>query len=419
MAQKTELSAAEGQRRPRDRKQLILRAASELFCESGYYAVGVDDIAAKVGITGGAIYRHFADKHDLLAQVVFEGIDHIEAAVEQEGATTDGPAALRGMLRGLAANALDWRDYPLLWQRESRHLSGDEQARLRHLFRAVAEHAGQVLRSVRSELSRRDSDLLVWSTFAVYASPAFHRVKLRRTRFESLLYEMGLAVCSSRSVRPGAKMNGAVGSRTRGARAGGDDIRVPSRASRREMLLGAAIHLFAQRGYPNVTMDDIGRAAGISGPSIYGHFSSKTELLVAAHTRGAEHLEWALSRALIDAESPSEALELIVDSYVGQVLAETDLIRTLITEVVHLPASEHHLLRRIQHDYLSEWVRLLRSVRPELSEPEARIVVHAVLSIFNDIARIPRLRTRPDLRAELVGLGLEVLTYSPLAATRR
>jgi Bacterial regulatory proteins, tetR family len=53
-------------RRPRDRKAIILVAAGELFAERGFAAVGMNDIAQRIGITGGAIYPHFPGKDAVL-----------------------------------------------------------------------------------------------------------------------------------------------------------------------------------------------------------------------------------------------------------------------------------------------------------------------------------------------------------------
>lgn len=46
------------ERRPRDRKQQILAAASELFRERGYHNVSVSDVTTRVNITASALYRH-------------------------------------------------------------------------------------------------------------------------------------------------------------------------------------------------------------------------------------------------------------------------------------------------------------------------------------------------------------------------
>lgn len=53
---------------------------------------------------------------------------------------------------------------------------------------------------------------------------------------------------------------------------------VPGRARSQE-IGQAALRLFAERGYLATTMEDIGRAAGIRGPSVYRHYDSKQQLL--------------------------------------------------------------------------------------------------------------------------------------------
>lgn len=53
----------------------ILRAARALFATGGVEAVTVRGVAAKVGITPMAIYRHFAGKDDLVDALVLEGLD--------------------------------------------------------------------------------------------------------------------------------------------------------------------------------------------------------------------------------------------------------------------------------------------------------------------------------------------------------
>src|SRR6185503_18500058 len=52
------------------RREQILRAAAQLFAERGARAVGVDDVGAAVGVTGPAIYRHFASKDAMLAEML-------------------------------------------------------------------------------------------------------------------------------------------------------------------------------------------------------------------------------------------------------------------------------------------------------------------------------------------------------------
>ena len=57
-----------------------------------------------------------------------------------------------------------------------------------------------------------------------------------------------------------------------------DDDGVPTR----ERILAAALRAFVSTGYDAATLGDIARAAHVSAPAIYNHFSSKSELFIEA-----------------------------------------------------------------------------------------------------------------------------------------
>src|SRR3954468_18563871 len=54
-------------RRPKDRKQQILEQAVRLFIERGFHSVKLEEIAEAAGVTARALYRHYDNKHALLA----------------------------------------------------------------------------------------------------------------------------------------------------------------------------------------------------------------------------------------------------------------------------------------------------------------------------------------------------------------
>src|SRR5918911_4327851 len=64
----------------------------------------------------------------------------------------------------------------------------------------------------------------------------------------------------------------------------------PKRRSRREEILQVAVGLFAARGYHGVSMDDVGAAAGVTGPALYHHFAGKEAMLAAALIPVSERL---------------------------------------------------------------------------------------------------------------------------------
>nr|WP_281381787.1 TetR/AcrR family transcriptional regulator [Conexibacter arvalis] len=59
---------------------------------------------------------------------------------------------------------------------------------------------------------------------------------------------------------------------------GGGGRRRLTAAERRELILAAAVRLFAEHGYHATSMDEIAARAGISKAVVYDHFTSKQEL---------------------------------------------------------------------------------------------------------------------------------------------
>ena len=66
----------------RDTKERILEAALELFAQSGYLGTSMSDIAARLGITKAALYKHYTGKQEILDSIVtyMSEMDHQRAA---------------------------------------------------------------------------------------------------------------------------------------------------------------------------------------------------------------------------------------------------------------------------------------------------------------------------------------------------
>jgi len=381
-------------RRPRNRKAQLADAAAELFRKHGYHQVSVNDIAQAAGVTGPAVYRHFRGKQDILAHVLLSGMDTFGLATEGALATAGTPAdQLSALLRTVAELAVDRREITALWRWEGRHLAEADRTKIRHRGAELIAQWGIALRDVRPELSPADAELLGWATLSVYGSLSDHHVSPPRRRFEDLMVSLAAAVTEWR-------VPTTTEAPTR---------RVAPPASRREELLSAAISLFRERGYAAVSMEDIGARAGMAGPSIYRYFPGKAAILVAGGYRMADRLARTAERAVSDAADPRAALRALVTSYVDTVLRSDNIMATFANELRNLPDPDRKELVRLQRTYVAEWVRQLRALAPDLPEPDARIVVHAALTIINDLARTPRLVTRPGIATELSELAVTVL----------
>ncbi len=53
------------QRRKQDSRERLLAAAMTRFCDRGYLAVSVEDIASAAGVSRMTFYRHFSSKADI------------------------------------------------------------------------------------------------------------------------------------------------------------------------------------------------------------------------------------------------------------------------------------------------------------------------------------------------------------------
>lgn len=83
--------------------------------------------------------------------------------------------------------------------------------------------------------------------------------------------------------------------------------------TRAEAVKAAALRLFAERGYLATTMDDIGRAAGIKGPSVYKHFESKQTLLHTIMRDTMQNLLTEHRLAIADCSSTTQRFRRAVE----------------------------------------------------------------------------------------------------------
>src|SRR3981189_3691401 len=156
------------------------------------------------------------------------------------------------------------------------------------------------------------------------------------------------------------------------------------RRSRRDEILEIAVGLFAARGYHGVSMDDIGAAAGVTGPALYHHFAGKEAMVVAALNPVSEGLlEGGRARA---AEWPADAkaaLESLVEFHVAFALANPAVIALHLHELDRLPEDPCRQIRRLQRLYVEVWVETLTGLRPELPAAEGRVLAHAAFGLMN------------------------------------
>ncbi|MFJ3924807.1 TetR/AcrR family transcriptional regulator [Streptomyces sp. NPDC090022] len=170
------------------RREQILGEAARLFAERGFHGVGVDEIGAAVGISGPGLYRHFAGKDAMLAELLV-GISErlLTGGRRRVAEATGGPAAvLSSLIDGHIDFALDDRALITVHDRELDRLREADRKLVRQLQRQYVELWVEVVRELHPEVPEAETRVAVHAVFGLLNSTP-HLGSLGRAATESLL----------------------------------------------------------------------------------------------------------------------------------------------------------------------------------------------------------------------------------------
>ena len=95
-------------------------------------------------------------------------------------------------------------------------------------------------------------------------------------------------------------------------------------------------------------LEDIGAAAGVSGPAIYRHFPNKEALLVELLVGISTRLLAGANAVVADAPDAATALDGLIDFHLDFALGESDLIRIQDRDLEYLPERAKRQVRKAQ-----------------------------------------------------------------------
>jgi AcrR family transcriptional regulator len=106
------------------------------------------------------------------------------------------------------------------------------------------------------------------------------------------------------------------------------------RAERERQMLETAHALFAERGYAEVTMDEVAAAVGVTKPLLYNYFGNKERLYAACMAPAAEALADAIVAAVRSSGTPAEALSSAIHAFFAFLDADREGWRVLFDETL-------------------------------------------------------------------------------------
>lgn len=187
-------------------------------------------------------------------------------------------------------------------------------------------------------------------------------------------------------------------------------LRGRQKAERRARLLTEAARLFAERGFHGVSIEDLGAAAGISGPAVYRHFANKESVLEALLVEVSERLLAGGRSEVERATDDDDALRRLVAFHTSFALHEPELISVQGRDLPNATVATARRVRRIQRAYVEVWVDVLTRLRPEVTAEDARTRAHAVFGLLNSTPFSARPRGEAVVRSTLEQMAVAALT---------
>ncbi|WP_030515604.1 TetR/AcrR family transcriptional regulator [Nocardia sp. NRRL WC-3656] len=392
-------------RRPKNRRAQIASASAAAFGSLGYHGVSMEDIAARLGISSAALYRHYPSKYALFREELLRLSTAAVTAVTlpAEAQSHSAETRLGLVIDAIVADTIANRPTAALARWEARYLDRDDRRTFDERFESAISALRALIGELRPELSRRAGLVRAVAIFSVVSSIGDHHAHLPAKSLAVLLSAAAWSLI--RADLPVAA-----------------DAPEPVRASeipqsfKHQVLLNKAVELFHERGYPNVSVEEIAAAAELSAASaVYRYYRSKDALLAAAFRRVADRMAAAITPAVEASQTSEEALARLIDLYVEGSFAERELTFVYYAEFGNVGAYERTVLRNIQRLVVAEWVELLVDARPELARAQARILVHAGFGLVVGLGRLFGNDQQICPRAQVIGL-MEMTLFGRLAA---
>lgn len=159
--------------------------------------------------------------------------------------------------------------------------------------------------------------------------------------------------------------------------------RSQAKENRRQALLSAAAALFAIEGFNRVSLEDLGAAAGVSGPAVYRHFAGKQAVLGALLLSASQDLLDGGRRVVAESDGAAVALSHLVAFHVDFALRNPDVIRVQDQDFSNLAGEDQSEVRTLQRSYVELWVDVLAGLHEGTEAAELRMRAHATFGLIN------------------------------------
>ncbi len=146
--------------------------------------------------------------------------------------------------------------------------------------------------------------------------------------------------------------------------------------------MDAAARLFRERGFHATSMRDIAKAVGMLSGSIYYHFQSKEEMLVAVYEEGKRRVAEAVDGAVAAETDPWQRLEAACAAHLGVLIRNRDFTQVMIQTLPHEAGAAEGRIRDLRRDYEQRFRRLIEDLKlpPDIDRRYLRLLLFGALN---------------------------------------
>lgn len=168
---------------------------------------------------------------------------------------------------------------------------------------------------------------------------------------------------------------------------------------RYDAILQTAESLFAERGYQNVSTEEIARTAGVSKGLVHYHFSSKEELLAKILENGKVVLSSRLESIATTENTARAKMRAAVEAYLEAANSQPALTRMGLITLFEAPYTER--LKDIWWTYLEENLNSFASLveegisNGEIEPVDSHLITHFVIGMAFEILRVTAFQQKP------------------------
>jgi AcrR family transcriptional regulator len=176
-----------------------------------------------------------------------------------------------------------------------------------------------------------------------------------------------------------------------------------SEVDRERVILDAAAAAFYEKGFHGVGVDELGKRAGLTGPTLYRYFSSKDEILAALFNEAMDEL---VSATAMVHDDPMADLARLIRHHVGYAVSQRQLVNVYQREDRSLtgPWKRHFHHRRKQ--YVTRWEAIVARCVPDARPDQVAALTQSILGMIFSIA------DWPPQTAEVTGLAELIVAFT-------